>query len=33
VIRVMVEAQSQEICQIHVNAVVDVICRQGHAVV
>jgi len=33
VIRVMVEAQCQEICQIHVNAVVDVICRQGHAVV
>ena len=33
VIRVMVEAQSQEICQMHVDAVVDVICRQGHAVV
>ena len=33
VIRVMVEAQSQEICQKYVNAVVDVICRQGHTAV
>jgi phosphoglucosamine mutase len=33
VIRVMVEAPSAEDCRTHVDAVVDVICRQGHAVV
>ena len=31
VIRVMVEAPSQELCQECVDSVVDVICRQGHA--
>jgi phosphoglucosamine mutase len=31
VIRVMVEAPSQEQCQILVDRVVDVICAQGHA--
>ena len=31
VIRVMVEADSQEVCETCVNAVVDVICKQGHA--
>ncbi len=31
VIRVMVEADTQEICQACVDEVVDVICRQGHA--
>lgn len=31
VIRVMVEAKTQELCQEHVQAVVDTICRQGHA--
>ena len=33
VIRVMVEAPSQEACQMHVDSVVDVICHQGYAVV
>ncbi len=31
VIRVMVEAPSQQLCQECVDSVVDVICRQGHA--
>lgn len=31
VIRVMVEADTQEVCQACVDQVVDVICRQGHA--
>ena len=31
VIRVMVEAASKEECQMYVDQVVDVICRQGHA--
>ena len=31
VIRVMVEADTQEICQACVDQVVDVICKQGHA--
>ncbi len=31
VIRVMVEAPSQELCQSYVDSVVDVICKQGHA--
>ncbi len=31
VIRVMVEAQTEELCQACVDRVVDVICRQGHA--
>ena len=31
VIRVMVEAADKELCQRHVDAVVDVICKQGHA--
>ena len=31
VIRVMVEAQTQEQCQEYVDHVVDVICKQGHA--
>ena len=31
VIRVMVEAATKEECQKHVDSVVDVICRQGHA--
>ena len=31
VIRVMVEAPSREICKAYVEAVVDVICKQGHA--
>ena len=30
VIRVMVEAAEKELCQRHVDAVVDVICKQGH---
>ena len=33
VIRVMVEAPTQEECKNHVNQVVDTICKQGHAVV
>ena len=32
VIRVMVEAESQEICQENVDLVVDVIRRKGHCV-
>ncbi len=32
VIRVMVEAESDEICHSYVDQVVDVICRKGHAV-
>ena len=31
VIRVMVEAAEKELCQRHVDAVIDVICKQGHA--
>ena len=31
VIRVMVEAPTKELCQKHVDSVVDVICAQGHA--
>ena len=31
VVRVMVEAPSQDICQAYVDEVVDVICKQGHA--
>ena len=31
VIRVMVEAATKEECQMYVDSVVDVICRQGHA--
>ena len=31
-IRVMVEAESDELCHSYVDRVVDVICRQGHAV-
>ena len=33
VIRVMVEAHSEDLCQDYVDRVVDVICRQGHACV
>ena len=32
VIRVMVEAESQELCEANVNAVLDVIRRKGHAI-